>query len=209
MGAREPADTRRDMTDALSPLALDALGEVSNIGAGNAANALSQLLGTPVDLDVPAAQLAALSRATELIGEPESEVVGILTGVHGGLDATVLLLFSLDAADRLLGHLGLDRSDVLGTSAMQEIGNILTSSYVMAIGQLTGLTLEPHPPLSATNMLGALVDGVLALAAVESETVLLLTTTMRVAGVAADFSFLFVPEQRCVAGLLGTLGIAS
>ncbi len=37
----------------LNEMQLDAVKEIGNIGAGNACTALSVLLGTPVDIDVP------------------------------------------------------------------------------------------------------------------------------------------------------------
>ena len=43
----------------LNPLQLDALKEVSNIGAGNAATSLSILLGTKIDMSVPNMNLIA------------------------------------------------------------------------------------------------------------------------------------------------------
>ncbi|MBY6828980.1 chemotaxis protein CheC, partial [Clostridium botulinum] len=39
--------------NSMTPLQLDALKEVSNIGTGNAATALSQLLGRKIDMNVP------------------------------------------------------------------------------------------------------------------------------------------------------------
>ena len=44
----------------LSALQLDALKEVSNIGAGNAATALSMMIGKKVDMSVPAVNIIKL-----------------------------------------------------------------------------------------------------------------------------------------------------
>jgi chemotaxis protein CheC len=197
------------MTDILSELALDALGEISNIGAGNAASALSQLLGVTVDLGVPSASLVPLARASEQVGPAEREVVAVLTGVHGAIGACVLLVFSNAAASSLCETLGVDAQTEMGMSALQEIGNILTSSYVTAIGTLTGMTLEPSPPAGARDMLGALVDGVLALASSSGDAVLLVQTAMWLEGVEAEFAFLFVPERGGVQSMLGALGVAA
>ena len=45
----------------LSNIQLDALKEVSNIGAGNAATALSMMLGKKIDMTVPSVNMIKLS----------------------------------------------------------------------------------------------------------------------------------------------------
>jgi chemotaxis protein CheC len=191
----------------ISSLALDALGEVSNIGSGHAATALSQLVGKTVELDVPRALMVPLPYASEEIGPAELRVVAILTGVHGSIAARVLLVFDLADARDLCSLIGVDLDGELGMSAMQEIGNILTSSYVGAIGQFTGLELLPEPPLTAVDMLAAVMDDTLALAATETNDVFLFQTQIRVDGKRPAFAFLFVPLVGGVDGLLEPLGL--
>ena len=53
----------------LNNLQLDALKEVSNIGAGNAATSLSMLLGKKIDMSVPAVNVVKLEDVVELSGE--------------------------------------------------------------------------------------------------------------------------------------------
>lgn len=51
---------------------MDVLKEVGNIGAGNAATALSQLLGKPIDMAVPKVQLLSFEEITEKVGEQKN-----------------------------------------------------------------------------------------------------------------------------------------
>lgn len=53
----------------LSTLQLDALKEVSNIGAGNAATALSMMMGKKVDMTVPAVNVVKLEEVFQESGE--------------------------------------------------------------------------------------------------------------------------------------------
>ena len=71
------------------------------------------------------------------------------------MDATVLLLLGEGDAATLCGLLGVEPGRRAGRSALGEIGNILGASYVGALGAMTGLELEPEPPQSAHDMLGA------------------------------------------------------
>ena len=54
--------------DDLSPVQLDVLKEIGNIGSGNAATALSQLLGRSIDMQVPQVRLMDVADAIESLG---------------------------------------------------------------------------------------------------------------------------------------------
>ena len=42
-----------DNSNKLTSMEIDVLGEIGNIGSGNAATALSEMLGHPINIDVP------------------------------------------------------------------------------------------------------------------------------------------------------------
>ena len=73
---------------------------------------------------------------------------------------------------------------------------------------MSGLDLEPTPPATATDMLGALVETVLASRAASSDRTLLLDTKLIVEGAGCTISFLLVPEQGGADELLGRLGVS-
>jgi len=62
---------------------LDALRELSNMGVGTAATALSQMLGQEVDLTVPRALALPLADAVEAAGPPEQIVTGVVIPIVG------------------------------------------------------------------------------------------------------------------------------
>jgi chemotaxis protein CheC len=190
-----------------SELELSAVQEIANIGTGNAATALSQLIGRPVDIGTPAVELVALADAAERIGPLETIVAAVLTPMKGDAPASMLLALPMDSAQTLCGLLGTDATTEMGRSCLQEIGNILTSAYATAMVAMTGLALEPEPPLLAIDMLGAVVDGVLAASAEAADTVLFLRTAMSIEGAECSFGFLFVPHNGSVATLLRALGL--
>jgi chemotaxis protein CheC len=186
---------------------LSAIQEIANIGTGNAATSLSQMIGASVDIDPPQAELVSLELATDRLGAAETPVVAVLTPVVGVAPASILLAVPFDAAASLCGMLGVDALSDMGRSALQEIGNILTASYLTAIGSFTNLDLEPAVPMLAVDMLGAVVDGVLAMAVADADQVLFLTTSIRIEDAYCDFAFLYVPAEGSVATLLGALGL--
>ena len=191
----------------LTDLQLDALREMSNIGSGNAATALASMLGQSVDLRVPTALALELADAVDAVGNPEDTVSAVIIGVFGDLDATVLLLFDPESANTLCSLLGVEGDPEMALSALGEIGNILGSSYVQAMGTMTNLHMEPHPPVAMSDMLGAIVASVLAVTAADTDPALLLDSKMTVDGTACKFGFLYVPSGAGVALLLDRLGL--
>jgi chemotaxis protein CheC len=188
-------------------LQLDALRELANIGSGTASTALSSMLGRSVDISVPTAAALPFADAVEAVGPAERVVTGVVIGVHGDMTATVLLLLGDGDAATLCGLLGVDPADELAASAVGEIGNIVGASYINALSAMTGLTLEPEPPQSATDMLAAIVATVLAGRATGDDLALVLDSDLTVEGEDCAISFLLVPSSGGVQELLTRLGL--
>jgi chemotaxis protein CheC len=188
-------------------LQLDALRELANIGSGTAGTALSSMLGHSVDISVPSALVLPFAEAVEATGPAESEVTGIVLGVFGDMTATVLLLVPPADAGTMCRMLGLDPDDEYALSALGEIGNIVGSSYINALGAMTGMEMEPTPPATATDMLGAIVQTVLAGQAHAGDVALMLDSDLQVEGEDCSIAFVLVPSASGVEELLERLGL--
>ena len=103
--------------------------------------------------------------------------------------------------------LGVEPDDEFALSALGEIGNIVGTSYVNALAGMTGMALEPTPPAAATDMLGAIVETVLAERAGSADAALLLDSDLVVEGEDCSVSFLLVPDAGGVELMLGRLGL--
>jgi len=150
----------------LNNVQMDILKETSNIGMGHAATALSQMIGHPVKLRVPHVTITKISQVPEYLGGAEKMMVGITLQVLGDARGSILLLFPQESAHRLLCNLTGDQGKVLimnevTISALKEVGNILSSAYLSALGSMLHKTLIPSVPLLAYDMAGAVVDYVL------------------------------------------------
>lgn len=195
------------MSASYNEIQLDALRELANIGSGTASTALSSMLGRAVDISVPTAQALPFADAVDAVGPAEKLVTGVVIGVVGDMEATVLLLLGERDAATLCGLLGVDPDDELAPSALGEIGNIVGASYINALGAMTGLEMEPEPPQSATDMLGAIVASVLAGRAAGDDIALVLDSDLKVEGEDCAISFLLVPTAGGVQELLTRLGL--
>jgi chemotaxis protein CheC len=195
------------MSTHFTDMQLDALRELANIGSGTAATALSRMVGRAIDVSVPNAHAVPLAHAVEEVGAPGDEATGVVLPIVGELDAIVLMLFRPRDAATVCALLGVEAGTELGRSALQEVGNIVGTAYVNALAAITGLELEPAPPQSATDMLGAIVETVLAQNAAAQNVALLLDSDLTVENEACSFSFLLVPTAESVGELLRRLGL--
>lgn len=145
---------------------LDALKEISNIGMGHAATALSQLIGETVRLRVPRVTVTDIAQVPELLGGSETVMVGITLQILGDARGNILLVFPRASAQMLLSRLLGQKEkalvlDEISDSTLKEVGNILASAYLNALGSLLHMTLIPSVPRMAYDMAGAMVDYVL------------------------------------------------
>ena len=150
----------------LNDTQLDALKEISNIGMGHAATALSQMIGQQINLRVPNVTITEISKVPEYLGGAEKMMVGITLQILGDARGSIMLLFPQESAHRLLSSLLGQQGKALvmnevNVSTLKEVGNILASAYLSAIGTMMKKTLIPSVPLLAYDMAGAVVDYVL------------------------------------------------
>ena len=195
------------MKTTFTELELDALRELANIGSGNAATALSSMIGRSIDVSVPNTLALPLPDAVDEIGAPDSNVTSVVLPLVGDLDAVVLMLFTARDEAILCSLLGVEAGTDIGRSALGEVGNIIGTAYVNAFAAVTGLEVEPAPPQTATDMLGAIVETVLTENAAQYDLALLLDSDLVVENEACSFSFVLVPSAESVGELLRRLGL--
>jgi chemotaxis protein CheC len=191
-----------------SEIQLDALRELANIGSGQAAAALSTMLGHPVDISVPTAAAMPLADAVAAAGDPEEARFGILVPIVGECDAAVVLLVPETDAQQLCDVYGLEPASEDGASFLGEIGNILGTSYINVLAQMAGMDMEPAPPQVVHDLLGAIVASVLLARGDDVDMALVLDSTLQVEGKPCELSFLLIPGTGGVHDLLGRIGVA-
>lgn len=194
----------------LSPVQLDALKEVSNIGTGNAATALSQLLNKKIDMSVPAVNIIPMTELFDEIGE-EKLAIGVIVRVLGDAPGNILFVFDKDTALGIVESLTGQKDETLtdmSSSVLCEIGNIISGSYMNAIFKLTNLVMTPSVPAVTYDMLGAMLsttfiesgqydDNVL-----DFETVFIQDKEKNISG-----HFYYIPVPGSLEKILNSLGI--
>lgn len=202
----------------LGAVHLDALREVGNIGAGTAATALSRMIGEPVAMSVPRVRVLPLEEVPAGVGGAETIMAAVHLRVVGDAPGHILFLTGVESARSLAGMLlaGMEPGDrdehglsELARSALRELGNVLTSSYLIALTQLTGLRLQPSPPALGIDMAGALLGTVLAEVSLTTDLALLIETAFEERGVPTAGDFLYIPTPRALGRVLAALGLTT
>src|SRR5690625_855568 len=67
----------------LSRMQLDVLREIGNIGAGNAATSMSELLNKKINMQIPSVNIVSFDEMMNLIGGPDNVIVAIYFRVQG------------------------------------------------------------------------------------------------------------------------------
>ncbi len=198
------------MARELNELQLDALKEAGNIGAGNAAMALSEMLGRRIGVHVPRALVLPLQSVPDLAGGAEAAVAGIYLHVSGEAEGSMLLLLPETNALQLVATLLPGERDFSETarSALQEMGTILTGSYLTALATLTGMSLMPSVPLFALDMAGAVLDLILVELSKSEDEVLVIETSFDIDGHESHGHIIFFPDAGSLDGILVRLGVA-
>ena len=154
--------------DQLSSLEIDTLREIGSIGTGNAATALSQMLGREVRITLPEVRIMGYNEAIEWIGGPEQVTAGVLVGMGGQMNGIMLSVQQIGFVNMVLEHMmnmsitSYDQLDELGRSTLVEVGNIMISTFINAFSGLSDISVNLTVPAFAVDMQGAILSVTMA-----------------------------------------------
>ena len=202
---------------ALTELQIDALREVANIGAGNAALSFSQLTGLDLRLELPSTDAIRAEHLPDLLGDPEQVWAAVYIPFHGEVSGRLLVLIRDEHARLLLGRLGLpvgDWSELTEAhlSALAETANIAGSNYLAALLGFTGLVMFPDPPMACVDMAAAIMGSVAAEVGLAQEECTVLGVELHRApedgsGEAFRMLLLLLPDADALTAILERLGL--
>lgn len=147
--------------DKLTPIQLDILKELTNIGGGNAATVLSQMVNRLINMEVPMVSIYPYHKVFDTIKREEDEVVAVSILVLGDTPGSFLFILEREDAFDLIQMMTGQKPealDSLSISALQEVCNILCSSYINAVSRMLNLTLISSVPAYVEDMFGAILS---------------------------------------------------
>ena len=150
--------------DEINSMYFDVLKELGNIGAGHATTALSQMLDMRIDMRVPNVHLLDFKALPSAISAEDEAIVGIFLLVESDIAGSMMFVLQVSSAHYLVNRLmGREEDydgdfDEMDISALKEIGNIITGSYLNAISELTSMKIAASVPYLSIDMAGAILS---------------------------------------------------
>lgn len=193
---------------------MDVLKEVGNIGAGNAATALSKLLNKQVDMLVPKVRMVPFEEISDSVGGSEQVVVAIFLRVEGETPGNMFFILSQNSAKKLLNTLVGIEVEVEGQysemelSALNEIGNILAGSYITSLADFTKLSMSPTVPSLAIDMAGAILSYGLAQYGEMGDKALFIDTKFLDGQDEIEGHFFLIPDPESFSKIFLALGVS-
>lgn len=199
----------------LSGIQIDALKEIGNIGSGNAATALAQMIQTKIDMNVPVVSILPFDQVVGLVGGADLPVAGLYFRVSGSIQASICFMIPLDQASGLIdmllgrepGEQDMWNLGELELSALKEAGNIVSATYLNALAHFTKLQLYTSVPDLAMDMVGAILSSILAQFGDIADTVLVLETRFKKGQQDVVGHFFLFPGPDSLTTILSALGV--
>ncbi len=192
---------------------LDVLKEVGNIGAGNAATALSKLLNKPVEMKIPKVNILPFEEVSDIVGGAERVVIAIFLRVVGEAPGNMFFILSQESAKKLLTNLaGITVQEEgnyseMELSALSEIGNILVGSYLTSLSDFTRLNMSPTVPGIAIDMAGAILSYGLIQFGEMGDNALLIDTSFLEGKDQVEGHFFLIPDPESFRKIFTALGV--
>ncbi len=150
--------------DQVNDMYFDVLKEIGNIGAGNATTAISHMLNIKVNMEVPKVEFLTFQELPTAISAEEETVVGIYLEVESDIGGSMMFLLKMESARYLVNRL-MGRPDdyaeefsEMDLSAIKEIGNIISGSYLSALSSMTNMAITSSVPYLAIDMAAAILS---------------------------------------------------
>ncbi len=155
--------------DTLSDYQLDALREIGNIGAGNAAVALTEFLNRATYMSIPKVKVDKTNNLVNVVKMPKGKKIAIVSlDTIQDLRYGLFAFFNDDSVQRIIDLMTTDYdtgdpADIvemspLFLSLIKEIGSILLLKYVEALNKLLNAESYPSPPAIRIGTVESIVD---------------------------------------------------
>ena len=194
---------------------LNVFREISNIGSGNASTSLAQMLNEIVDIGIPNSDLREFSDITNSYSSPEELVVGTVLQISGDLEGFIMVIVDVDSTltllSRLLGRkIECDKENYEELynelNSVGEVCNILCGTYLTAMSDMTGLTIDQSIPYFSVDMVMAIMNLPASLYGGESDSILCIETEFFTLDREIEGKYYFIPKVESCNTLLSKLG---
>ncbi|MBC8590333.1 chemotaxis protein CheC [Lachnospiraceae bacterium NSJ-29] len=191
-------------------LQIDIIKELVNIGGGNAATSISQLISKPVNMTVPIIEILDYNQVYENIMMEDQMVNAVVTRMLGDAEGIFLFIVNDETADNLANMMmpeGIEQTMEIRDSAIKELVNTLVSSFLNATSKEIGRSLISSVPLLTKDMFGAILSSVYIESGQYDEDIMIIKNEFSYLGEKIESSLYFVPNPGVLEKLFKIIGV--
>ncbi|USZ68130.1 chemotaxis protein CheC [Halorussus salilacus] len=187
---------------------LTALREVARAGARTASESVSAMTGIDTTVDVSHLSFVPIEDVpAELSGR---EHVGVVLEFEGAPGGYMMILFDEPSAREVVAALvpgveEVESFDGMNRSAIQEIGNVMTSSFVDGWANVLDATIDISTPQFVHDMGRAVADSVVARLGQRQSFAFLFDATLRADDRSFDCQLYAIPDETELRSVLADL----
>jgi len=187
---------------------MDKLGAIASEGIKNAAAGFSGMVGRKIDVDSPKLEIIPILTIPKVVGGPEDDAVGVYLRFEGDMVGQIMMIIpyqkALELADMLMG-VDKGTTQTLGAmerSALGELGNLCGSFFLNSIAKSVNADIRPSPPAVMVDMVGAILDIVVATVGGLTEHVLLVHANLMDGTRFVETDFWVLPDMKALQSLM-------
>lgn len=195
----------------LNDMQKSVLQEISNMGAGNAATAVSQMISSPTDISTPQVKINPAALAGRVADMLSRDAEAYLIKLCGDMRGAVLFTFPYPYIERLAGTFFPDTSvkcaddlNDMTSSIVRETVNIAAAAYANSFALMSGLTVDISVPESVEAPSQAILDTAGGSGTVP---VCFVSNSIEISDCHKAFSVLFYPELETIKSFMGKIGV--
>lgn len=187
------------------------LQEIGNMGAGNAATALSDMVTAPTDISVPTVKIVSSAEGCKLVDMLSGRTAAYLVTLCGDLKGSLLFVIPFAFVERLVqtyfpGISIKSKADMdeMATSVVREMVNIVAASYANNFAMISGFMVDISVPEATT----APSMGIMAQQLIGTQALCFINNALEIVDCKKNFNVLFFPELETIKKFMGKIGIA-
>lgn len=186
------------------------LQEIANMGAGNAATSLSDMIGAPTDISVPSVKILSAVEAGGLADILSARTVSYLITLSGDLKGSMLFIIPFEFIERLVGTYfpgvsvkSREDMDEMASSMVQEMVNLVSASYANNFAVISNMMVDISVPDPESKPSAK----ILAQNAAGTVNVCFINMSIEICDCKKNFNVLFFPELETIKDFMGRIGI--
>ncbi len=201
----------------LTTLQKDALYELGNIGAGNAANALFQMVNMKVEVNIPKVEIVDINQYFNTLFNDTEKIFISRSQINDKIQATLLLIFRLPELLKLLSIIENEKNienkninklqdlSISSENVATKLANTLIGQYIETMGHLLGFKLNIKSPTISLDIRQNILNNIKEEVKYIQKLALIINTNLINSDIKNSGLFLLIPNVKTLPTLLNML----